>query len=147
MLSGGSRPPAWTCLLAGVVQEQLRGRSRKLGVVYTSLCPRCVLNFVRIINRVSKHEDKLVLWPLMRGHNPSERCTAPRVAPWLLPALSAPLSTARGDEVSGEELVPRRGVWCRNPSLPVNTILLSGNHSLRETKYQFIWKTRLTHLS
>lgn len=35
----------------------------------------------------------------------------------------------------------------RRPSPPVNTTLLARNHSLRETKSQFIWKTRLTHLS
>lgn len=40
-----------------------------------------------------------------------------------------------------------RNVAPRSPSPPVNTTLLSRNHSLRETKSQFIWKTRLTHLS
>lgn len=57
--------------------------------------------------------------------------------------------TGRADGGEGESwpVLCVRNVAPRSPSPPVNTTLLSRNHSLRETKSQFIWKTRLTHLS
>ena len=57
--------------------------------------------------------------------------------------------TGRQDRGEGESwpVLCARNVAPRSPSPPVNTTLLSRNHSLRETKSQFIWKTRLTHLS
>lgn len=74
------RPSAQTCLRTDVFQEQLKKKVRvENSLSFTRVfCPRCVLNFVRIINCVSKHEDKLALWPLMRWHNSSERFIALR---------------------------------------------------------------------
>lgn len=67
-------------------------------------CPRCVLNFVRIINCVSKLEDELAPWPLVRGHNSSEGFPAAGVIPQLptpLPILLTPLKRSKG----------RKGEW------------------------------------
>lgn len=141
-----NRPSAQTCLLTAVFQKQFKKKKKKRrvenSVSFTRLfCPRCVLNFVRIINCVPKHEDKLALWPLMRWHNSSERFIALHVSsqfPTILPILLTPLKIERGAGEGESEnragyVVLRTRCW-KAPSPPVNTILLSGNHSLRETK-------------
>lgn len=151
MIDPQHRPVCW--LLCFKSNSKKKKKGVKNSVSFTRLFwPRCVLNFVRIINRVSKHEDKLALWPLMRRHNSSERFIAPRVSS--VPHYPSHSFNSIRHREQGGKVGVKTGWFCgcgmwRWKALgpPLNTILLSSNHSLQETKSQLIWKTRLTRLS
>ena len=140
-----NRPSAQTCLLTDVFPVQFKKEKRKEkeevenSDSFTHLFrPGCVLHFVRTINCVSKHEDKLALWPLMRWHNSPERFIPAQSGsssfPTMLPILLTPSQVERGEEVRATQAgagYSASYVVLRSPQPSINTTLLSCNHRLR----------------
>lgn len=97
-----------------------------------------------------KYEDKVPLWPLLKLRNYLGRFISVSFHFFLVlvPLSYFTLGKKKEEGGEGEKKIQaskqekalsgwlsERGIRCwKDPGPPVNTILLSGNHSLRETK-------------
>lgn len=140
------------CVLRANSKQNNNKKKLQTQCHFCPFCPRSSLHFVRIISCVSRPEDGLAPDLSWSDILHVKGLLLP-TSVWKPHYSSQSLTSSHTG--SGREARDRKSGWVctcevglgKAPSPPVHTKLSSRNHSLQETWYQLIWKTRLTHFS